>query len=57
MSLKKRVEELELKMAEIKQISTYEFGVVSIEWVARKLAEHLKEAASSADGTKSYRGP
>lgn len=52
MSLKKRVEELERQMAEIKQISTYEFGVVSIEWVARKLAEHLKEAASSADGIR-----
>lgn len=47
MSLEERVEELELQMAEIKQISTYEFGVVSIEWVARKLAEHLKEAATT----------
>lgn len=47
MSLEEKVEELERQMAEIKQISTYEFGVVSIEWVARKLAEHLKEAATT----------
>ncbi len=52
MSLEERVEELERQIAEIKQINTYEFGAVSIEWVARRLAEHLKEAASSADGAR-----
>lgn len=56
-ALEKRVKELERQIAEIKQISTYEFGVVNFEWVARKLAKHLKEATSPADGTSVTVGP